>query len=387
MHKYQNYVELPKFIHVITPLLILIFLLSSVISCLTKGNLIGDIILLTACSVAFTVIIAAKQFSFSEYKYIYILILYSLIYSFYELDYTAFKNTLALFSMFTVFAFSSKFGHYLLRSKRLTYIFYAISLLSTILVSNSEISKNLIGGAFFYFTILSFLFYSNTKKNQRRGGSDAYLLVMIAVFALYSMTTGFRSLLLYALLFFLIFYIFITNKPKAIINSLPIFSALTVICLFYLYVNIEDLYFGSLLNEYFEEKTGRQFSSGRQVIWGILYEYLLEKPWFGFGPSTQISYLLGADFSAHNYYLQLSIQLGFFGLALLIAWLTTLWFKATSKHIPTLQRAIGASTLIVFLLHNSLEVLMFQNGTIVAIPAWLVIGLSISAIDRDIAHA
>jgi O-Antigen ligase. len=370
---------LPAAINLLLPIVLVLFILSSALTCLTGGGAVGDIVLIVGCLLALGVFLLDGDFNvFKRNSLIVLLVLYSISYSFYQFEFESFKNTVAMTCMVIVFLFCAKYGVYITSNVVLMRTLCLLSFVTGVIAANSIISKNIVGAVFFYFFILSFLCFSCSLIRYSAVKVNVLFAAIIMIFIMYSYLSGFRSMLLYALLLMVCYFLFLSNYHRRFRNAIPIFIVTFIFGLIMLYVNINDWAIGETLNYLFEERTGRQFSSGRQVLWAILVEYAAEQPLFGYGPSALMSNFTGEELSAHNYYIQLVIQLGMVGLIMLMIWLWLIWESFVYSDGPKYIVALGAACLVVFVIHNSLEVLMFQNGTIAAIPAWILIGLTYS---------
>jgi hypothetical protein len=74
------------------------------------------------------------------------------------------------------------------------------------------------------------------------------------------------------------------------------------------------------------------------------------------------------------------LQLGLVGLILVVCFLLAIW-RLLSAAGSTAGK-FGSALFLMFIVHNGTEVLMLQNNSLVAVPAWCSIGLAL-AIDRE----
>ncbi len=98
--------------------------------------------------------------------------------------------------------------------------------------------------------------------------------------------------------------------------------------------------------------------SGRDLIWPWFQDAWDESPWFGWGvgagkvivpEESTLAHLLGTT-AAHNEYLRIGVEGGWFGLSLLIA-LFVLWTIRHTRVMPRADRVLIRLVLIAFAIH------------------------------------
>lgn len=145
-----------------------------------------------------------------------------------------------------------------------------------------------------------------------------------------------------------------------------------------LVVAVPTLEVGQTLNRLTETYTGRQLSTGREIIWLDVLGEISERPVLGHGPQVTTrgfgDLALG---SAHNLYLQIAVQVGAVGLAGLIALMWWIWAALGAVEAGRMARTTGA-ILIGVLVQQSFEVSLTQNNLTLGLLAWLIIGLGVS---------
>lgn len=142
---------------------------------------------------------------------------------------------------------------------------------------------------------------------------------------------------------------------------------------------------GTIANQWNEvslQATGKSFFSGRHILWMVAFQGIAEQPVFGYGPGFRLSEFTGIDLSAHNLYLQTTLQTGILGLIALLAVLVAVFFtllKNPQEPVVYLSLCFLVSKVI----QEGFEVTLTQNNVSVGFLAWLIFGIGVS---RALAH-
>lgn len=134
------------------------------------------------------------------------------------------------------------------------------------------------------------------------------------------------------------------------------------------------------LEELVFEYTGKRLLSGREEIWPTLIEAILAQPLLGYGPGMVASEFAPSHFyglSAHNLYLQVGLQVGLVGLALVLLLLQSIWGIFWRGRTDATVRLAGAF-FIATLTHQMFEVALTQNNLSVGLIQWTIIGIGAS---------
>ena len=129
-------------------------------------------------------------------------------------------------------------------------------------------------------------------------------------------------------------------------------------------------------NDLSHELTGKNLGT-RTKVWKAAGELILERPLFGHGAETQISNMLGMDISSHSLYLQVILQVGFVGLATLLALFFVIWNTFWQGRRDPIVRLTGAF-FCGMLLHQAFAVSLTQNNLALGVIAWLVLAIGVS---------
>lgn len=298
-------------------------------------------------------------------------------------SFTALKHALAVLSISLFFCFYIQNGP----SIRKNPIFLVGALLAGVAFLIPSLlqlnTKNFDGGMALYGTcLITFLLLGN------RPATSSIAKFTVVIFGLstsaYGYLIDFRMLATYGALFIAV-YLLITWHPKLmrLQGSAFLFLAATIGSVMFFYTNIESSTHLSSVNDFFIRVTDRPALSGRQILWPAIVSAISESPWLGMGAGVLPSDIINTDLSAHNYYLQVTLQVGLLGLSLAIGCTYCIWRRLFTIHSSSASSIFAATTLIIFLLHNASEVIMFQNALRVSIPAWLIFFIAASSNIRE----
>lgn len=197
---------------------------------------------------------------------------------------------------------------------------------------------------------------------SRSRGVWLALLVSLATFLLWKYITK------YKLVFSLYFLVFVA-------------LGVGIVCLtvFFPLVSLASL------NDISGDFASKGLESGRERIWPTLLNLISDRPWLGYGAGAMPSNLTTIELSAHNYYLQVLLQVGGIGLGFIVLMLKEIWsLLRLSRHNPR-TRVIG-SLFAGILFHQNFEVSLTQNNMALGILFFTIFGIGISEslrIDRN----
>ncbi|MGF1596164.1 MAG: O-antigen ligase family protein [Acidimicrobiales bacterium] len=128
------------------------------------------------------------------------------------------------------------------------------------------------------------------------------------------------------------------------------------------------------IDESATEATGRTLNSGRQEIWPIVIGQIGERPILGWGTAAEASDFTGLPLSAHNLFLQVGLQVGLAGVAVLLMLFWGIWRVASRVFDPVSRPYAQGLTVFVFF-HSLSEVFLFQNSLGIGLSFWALLGL------------
>ncbi|WP_139315281.1 O-antigen ligase family protein [Mongoliimonas terrestris] len=144
--------------------------------------------------------------------------------------------------------------------------------------------------------------------------------------------------------------------------------------LVYFLANIQTSSLFTYVNDLSDHYFGRRFTSGREELWFFILYALRDKMWLGLGSGTLASDFINTDLSAHNSFLQVMLQMGLVGVALVVSSLVIVGFRVISTPHWALP-ALGVGYIVVVVLHSSFEVVLTQNNFPIAVLIWFNLGM------------
>jgi O-antigen ligase len=143
------------------------------------------------------------------------------------------------------------------------------------------------------------------------------------------------------------------------------------------YIIAPNYAWGLRLQELSLAYTGKNLFSGRQRFWGELVSTIELQPWFGYGAGAIAQTFTGFDWSAHNLYFQVLLQVGVIGLGGLILMLWGIWREFWQGRHNKIVR-LSASYFLSILVHQVFEVSLTQNSLANGFLIWLIIAIGLS---------
>lgn len=295
------------------------------------------------------------------------------------------KNTVSIISCALIVIYYLRYGKIILSSFLFLRAAKILLLAITFLALFGLNEKNFDTGVAFYAG--AFLCYLHIFC--RRGGAFFLVILFFGAMIGLAVYSNFRMLIFLSAFSMLIYVALLklsfgSRGIKIIYTIILILMAM----FFMFYVKLEENPYLVDLNNFAYERTGRLLQSGRDKIWPDLYDLIQERIFFGFGVDALPSEYIDTNLSAHNYYLQLMLQMGFFGLILALWFIFNMWMLVANIASRNLGNAFAAGVFSSFIVHNLTEVLMFQNALPIAFLEWtfvsVVIGLSYRGFDAKI---
>lgn len=365
------------------------------------------------------------------FRYYYVLIFLLVFVSFFSLSEnlllsyvfrTVFVFSLGLCSLFFVVIF---FDLPALRGMVRIYLFTALVFLLyafAVLGNGGDPVRAIANGLQFMFSmVVIYLSYSYSKKYGVKGISGiALLFLLISIFLLvYHLgegrmffqnpnTLGMISyLMICSMLFFrrrlwLLAWSFglalvLISGSRASLLGLMIFSITYVLFPLILRLRLTAVYFFSFvfatfvlllfsvgilfpelteqLNQISRDMFQKNLDSGRNSMWITLIELMVGYEVWGRGGGVQIKDISDIEYSAHNLYLQVYMQVGVFGVIMLIGLLFSIW-KFVFSGSDDYKVRVAGSAFMGLLVINCFEVTLFQNNLALSLPILALVGLA-----------
>lgn len=142
------------------------------------------------------------------------------------------------------------------------------------------------------------------------------------------------------------------------------------------YIATYNTSLGVYLDELSRQYLHKGFYSGRQRLWGGIFQAINESPFFGQGLSALPADFLDTGLSSHNLYLQVLLQSGYVGLFLLIVLLWLIMERLMSQPMDN-NVALSIAMIVAVVIQETFEVCLLQNHLMVGLMMWMIIGVGI----------
>ncbi|MFC0235490.1 O-antigen ligase family protein [Fictibacillus phosphorivorans] len=175
-------------------------------------------------------------------------------------------------------------------------------------------------------------------------------------------------------------YFFWNRISKTKFRFILFFTLIMAAIMGFIFIYPNLIYWSNFytINDFVRTYTGGNLMSGRNTIWLTLLELINQKPLLGYGTGVLVGDITEFALSAHNLYLQTTIQNGYIGLTFLIILFFVIWlqlFKSKNEY----NTRLSAAFFIGILVYQSFEVVLTQNKMDTALMQWLIISVGISS--------
>lgn len=210
----------------------------------------------------------------------------------------------------------------------------------------------------------------------------SWIVIVCGLLLVYSSNSRAAWLMILASWFsFFIWPVIIKKKIFFNLYLLAIYLVIFIISVIYPKLLLSQL--GYTLQEISRNYTGKNFFSGRQIIWEQLLRTISEKPLLGYGAATRPGEVLDITLSAHNFYLQMTLQVGLVGTLIFCLFVLSVWNYLYISRNNKIVKLTGA-IFIGILIYQVFEVSFTQNMLAVSIIQWLIIGMGVHYSRREI---
>ncbi|MGV0795810.1 O-antigen ligase family protein [Mycolicibacterium elephantis] len=283
-------------------------------------------------------------------------------------NHAGFIHTVTLISVGVCFLAFAAYGSALMGYAGMRLAIAAMVVVNVLVVVGNMPNKNTTGGVLIYLlALLCVVFIKN--------GWTAVALLTVAGVGI-GIALDFRALIAYVAIFAVSFLAATRLRHRTYRWAGIALAGFAVGGVLWFNLNITTSELAVGIADRIEEWSDRRTNSGREYLWPRLLAQIDDNLFFGLGAGTLPRDLLSTTLSSHNYYIQVLLQVGIIGLALLLLFLLAVWTILSKGE--TVAGRFGSALFLMFVVHNSTETLMFQNTTLVAVPAWCAIGIAVS---------
>lgn len=145
----------------------------------------------------------------------------------------------------------------------------------------------------------------------------------------------------------------------------------------FVYVWLSSTELGIRLNQLSGTYTEQNFFSGRQTIWGVMNDLILDSPFYGYGIGVGNSILesYNINMSAHNTYVEILLSGGFVALFLFFGFMYSIWVSMF-EYLGEKSIRLSMSFLIATLIFGVNGVIFIGNDMSFTLFIWLIIGIA-----------
>ena len=282
------------------------------------------------------------------------------------------RNTVTLAFIGSAFLFFAAYGKTLLSLRGFPLVVVAVAVVDLFVIYSSGFSKNKTAATLLYVSAIAIIALISRTKASGWIAAFAFALLGASLALWYDV-----RFMIFCSIIFIVMFAAATRLRMTAYRILGILLSITVIPLvIWFFLNIGGQGIAGQFARVIAEWSGRRAESGRDVLFPYLLYATEESQLFGLGAGTLPRDIISTGFSAHNYYIQLYLQLGLLGLAVLVTFLLSVW--SSLSRTGSAAGRFGSALFIMFLMHNATEVIMFQNAAVMAVPAWSAIGIALA---------
>lgn len=243
-----------------------------------------------------------------------------------------------------------------------------------IFVTTDVLNHNAVASYTWLLSFFALLYLIGYAKNLKR--SQIILVVVMAAAVIIASDS--RSVMLsvaFGVLTFLVWKII--TKRKFFFNLFFLIILAFNYFIVAIYPNLHQWQHFHTVNNWSIELTGKPIMTGRNTIWAQLVDLISLKPWLGYGSHLVPEDFLTTSLSAHNLYLQISLQTGLIGMFLLV-WFFYLIWRTFWKNRYDSKVILASCFFIGILIHQSFEVTLTQNQFGIGLLQWMIIAFGLN---------
>ncbi|MBI5340278.1 MAG: O-antigen ligase family protein [Mycolicibacterium rufum] len=286
-----------------------------------------------------------------------------------------YKHTVTLVCFGVVFLTFAAYGSEMLENQWSRWCIHLVLIVDAVAVTSSNFPKNTTGSALVYLSAVAAVIYLRRSRSGLKV-TVAFTLLIVLI----GLYLNVRFLILCALVFSLAYFGARMMSWRRFWVAGVVGCAASISAVIWFFLNVDRGGVAQELGRRITEISGHRANSGRDQLYFYLLSKVQDNPLTGLGAGTLPRDFLSTEFSAHNFYLQVYLQVGLLGVAVLICFLLSVW--RDMAQLTTVPGRFGGAVFLMFVIHNGAEVLLLQNSALVAIPAWAAIGLAL-ALDRS----
>lgn len=228
-----------------------------------------------------------------------------------------------------------------------------------------------------YLAVLLFsMLYFNILTIKYSGKLERVLFAVLTLLNfIFMLTTSARSVLVGMIVIILAWIIL--KQFRRIFPYLIYLVLLGNVLFITVYVWIKGTGIGNALNQLSRTIFHKNLFSGRSELWEGVIHAIAKHPWFGYGVGINASDVIDTNFTAHNLYLQLLLEVGILGFIIFFFLILSIW-KVLNARLDNFAAKWSACFLLGILVYETFELTLFQNNYSISMFQWLIITLGIN---------
>lgn len=307
-----------------------------------------------------------------------------LLYSAFLLSYNGFRNVAALIVVISTFLFFFRAASYLCANTGfLISLFIPLGSFVLLWENPYAVGKNFINAAMCYYLVAIFLCYPGMLRLKSRHVTILFFLIFAV-----SAANGHRTLAASSVFLLFQYYILSMDIARQQLRFMMFVGMTAAVAgVIAVLTNPDMAVVTAVLNDIVTGEGGRSLNSGRQILWPVVWQAIVDHPILGLGPGTVVSDIYATPLSAHNLYLQIGLQVGYVGFGLLLLLFWSLWHAArpTGSPVTRLVENLMSVVVTMVVMHSLFDVFLLQNALAVGVPVWMVLGLGLGMLSSEAA--
>jgi len=218
-----------------------------------------------------------------------------------------------------------------------------------------------------------------SKKDKRKFHGELVLVVVLNCFLSYLYDS--RTPILVSIVIVLVFGFFNIVEPKTItLKSIYWVGVCCTTIFTCVYMYITEFSWYNEINQYSNFYFNKNIDSGRPALWRSIFEQLKGMELL-IGKGTGVLPTWTKYSSVHNSFLQIVLQNGLLGLAIVIMIFWYVW-KRNARNPKSLVSKLSMSILVGIIVLNCFETTLLSNKAFLGTMQWMILGISM-AYSRD----
>lgn len=226
--------------------------------------------------------------------------------------------------------------------------------------------------------LLTWVLFILIGENKR-----ARIIIALAIGVLLIFVSSARAAILSFGIYLMMYLLLLRDHKKhgeftkKIINKWEIvfdIFIVAVIAFVFIYPTLLSTELGHKIQLLSLQYSGKNFFSGRQVLWETLVSLIKEKPFTGYGLGALPMDFISTSKSSHNIFMQIALQSGLVGLGL-VALILKRIYSNTLLHSRAPFALQSVAVMYAMIIHENFEASLTQNLLVAGLQFWFIFGM------------